>query len=66
MTKKLIRLKIGIVIEDEIDESREFDDIGEEIAYDIWQIYNNGEDFFEVEYLGTEEVDPEDEIYEYP
>lgn len=66
MTKKLRRLKIGIVIEDEIDESRDFDDIGEEIAYDIWQIYNNGEDFFEVEYLGSEEVDPEDEIYEYP
>lgn len=66
MTKKLIRLKIGIVCESEIDENLEFDDIGEDIAYDIWQIYNNGEDFLEVEYLGAEEVDLEEEIYEYP
>ena len=66
MTKKLIRLKIGIVLENEIDENCDFDDIGEDIAYDIWQIYNNGEDFLEVEYLGAEEVDLEDEIYEYP
>lgn len=54
MTKKLYELVFGVVIESEVDDEYGFDDIGELIAADIYEIFNNGEDYFEVYYRGAE------------
>lgn len=57
MTKKLKELTIGIVIETEIDDEHDFNDIGELIAADIYEIYQNGEDLFEVFYRGAKDYE---------
>lgn len=51
-------LKFEIIIQSEIeDDYNNLDDIGELIAADIYEIFNNGEDFFEVFYRGAEEYE---------
>jgi hypothetical protein len=57
MTKNLYELQIGVVIESEIDDDYDFDDIGELIAADVYEILNNGEDFLEVFYRGAEKYE---------
>lgn len=57
MTKTLKELKIGVVIECEAEDEYDFDDIGELIAYDIYQILDNGEDYLEVFYRGAEDYE---------
>lgn len=54
MTKKLIELKFGVVIESEIEDEYDYGDIGELIAADIYEILQNGEDYLEVFYRGAE------------
>lgn len=54
MKKNLYGLVFGVVIESEVDDEYDFDDIGELIAADIYEIFNNGEDYFEVYYRGAE------------
>ena len=51
-------LKFDIIIKSEIDDDyNNLDDIGELIAADIYEIFQNGEDFFEVFYRGAEEYE---------
>jgi hypothetical protein len=57
MTKNLYELQIGVVIESEIDDDYDFDDIGELIAADVYEILNNDEDFLEVFYRGAEKYE---------
>ena len=57
MTKKLIELKIGVVIESEIDDDYDFDDIGELIAADFYEMLYNGDDYLEVYYRGVEDYE---------
>lgn len=54
MKKNLYELVFGVVIESEVDDEYGFDDIGELIAADIYEIFNNGEDYLEVYYRGAE------------
>ena len=57
MTKKLIELKLGVVIESEIDDDYDFDDIGELIAADLYEMLYNSEDYLEVYYRGAEDYE---------
>lgn len=57
MTKHLVELKLGVVIESEIDDDYDFDDIGELIAADLYEILYNGEDYLEVYYRGAEDYE---------
>jgi len=57
LTKTRKELKIGIIIETEIEDDYDFNDIGELIAADIEEIYQNGEDFIEVFYRGVEDYE---------
>jgi len=50
-------LKIGIIIESEVDDDYDFDDIGELIAADVYGILYNGEDYLEVFYRGAEDYE---------
>ena len=54
MKKELI---FSIIIESEIEDDYDFDDIGELIAADIYEIFQNGEDFFEVFYRGAKDYE---------
>ena len=57
MTKHLVELKLGVVIESEIDDDYDFGDIGELIAADLYEILYNGEDYLEVYYRGAEDYE---------
>lgn len=52
-----IELKFGVVIESEIDDEYDYNDIGELIAADIYNILENGEDYLEVYYRGAEKYE---------
>ena len=54
MTRKLIELKFGVIIESEIEDEYGYGDIGELIAADIYEMLQNGEDYLEVFYRGAE------------
>lgn len=54
MTKKLIELKFGVIIESETEDEYDYGDIGELIAADIYEMLQNGEDYLEVFYRGAE------------
>lgn len=47
----LIALNFRIIVEDEL-EFEDFDDLGSFLAEDIQQIFENGEDYVNVEYMG--------------
>lgn len=55
--KNLYELKIGVVIESEIGDEYDFDDIGELIAADVYEILDNSEDYLEVFYRGAEKYE---------
>ena len=57
--RKLYELLIGVVVESDYDDEYGFDDIGELIAADVYDMLNNGEDYLEVYYRGAEK-------HEYP
>lgn len=57
MKKNLFELQIGVVIESEEGDEYGFDDIGELIAADVYEILNNGEDYLEVYYRGAEKYE---------
>lgn len=52
-----VELKIGVIIESEVEDDYDFDDIGELIAADVYNILENGEDFLEVFYRGAEKYE---------
>jgi hypothetical protein len=52
-----MELKIGVVIDSEVEDDYDFDDIGELIAADVYEILDNGEDFLEVFYRGAEKYE---------
>lgn len=57
MTQKTLHeLKFSIIIESETNDEYDLDDIGELIAADIYEIFNNNEDYFEVYYRGAEKI----------
>lgn len=57
MKKNLFELTFGVVIESETEDDYDFDDIGELIAADIYEIFKNGEDYFEVYYRGAKKYE---------
>lgn len=57
MAKNLYELQIGVVIESEVGDEYGFDDIGELIAADVYEILDNGEDYLEVYYRGVEKCE---------
>lgn len=52
-----VELKIGVVIESEIEDDYDFDDIGELICADLYEMLYNGEDYVEVYYRGCEKYE---------
>ena len=55
MKKNLYELVFSVIIESEIEDDYDFDDIGELMAADIYEMFYNGEDYFEVYYRGAKE-----------
>ena len=48
----LVRLTLSIIIEDETENNKDYDEIGQFLAKDVENMLYNGEDTLEVDYVG--------------
>ena len=55
--KHYVELTFGVIIEGELEKEGDYDEIGELVAADMYEIFNNGEDTFEVYYRGVEKCE---------
>lgn len=52
----MIMLKIGIIVDDDGDDSEYLKEIGEYLAKDVVGVLYNGHDYVEAKYLGCEKL----------